>query len=199
MKMLVITTVLILLYETAFGSLVLHSMPLSHDAAQASCEANGMSLVVDSSLDVHGAILSLLNSNGLLYNTDIWINGEQDSSGTWIDNNGNALGPFQPWQQGQPSGSGACLQLWADEEHEWDDTPCSVTKPYVCGYVSPFGFQLFHDSKSQRDAQATCEANGMTLAIDTSRHTHAAILSLLDYNGYGSTDVWINSNQDGGK
>ncbi|XP_070534402.1 C-type mannose receptor 2-like [Ptychodera flava] len=195
MKILVISTVLLLLYGTAFG-LELFQDALCHSDAQASCEANGMSLVMDSNADIHSAILSLLSDNGL-GSTDIWINGEQDSSGTWVDNNGNALGSYQPWQDGEPNGSGACLQLWAYVGHQWDDTPCSVTKPYVCDYISPFGFQLFREEKCHSDAQQTCVDNGMTLAIDTSRHTHSAILSLLDNNGYGGTDVWINGNQDG--
>ncbi|XP_070534400.1 C-type mannose receptor 2-like [Ptychodera flava] len=195
MNMLVISTVFIVLCQTALG-LELFQEAKSHSEAEKSCEAKGMVLVLDSNSDMHSAILSLLSSNGL-DSTDIWINGHQNCQGNWVDNKNKALGSYQPWANGEPNGSGKCLQLWAGMGHAWDDTPCSVTKPYVCDFVSPFGLHLFREAKSQGDAQATCEANGMTLVIDTNKHTHTAILSLLENNGYGDTDVWINGNQDG--
>ncbi|XP_070534395.1 C-type mannose receptor 2-like isoform X1 [Ptychodera flava] len=195
MRYLLITTVAVLVFRAASGLQVFGDSK-SHDDAKASCEAKGMTLALDTSADTHSAIISALSSNGY-GGTDVWINGEQNGSGAWVDSDGTALGSYQPWAWGEPNGSGGCLQIWAGAGNAWDDTPCWVTKPYVCDDTTtePSDIQVFGDSKNFADAQASCIANGMILVKDLSDSIHSQITSLLSSKGYQNTDVWINGQQ----
>ncbi|XP_070547897.1 tolloid-like protein 1 [Ptychodera flava] len=119
--------------------------------AQASCRENGLTLVKDRSESVHSQIISLLSSHGYS-NTDIWINGYQNNDNTWVTTDGDDLTGYNHWALGEPNGIGGCLQLWGAFGHGWDDSPCSVMKPYICGPAESTEASVVFNTTTQRQA-----------------------------------------------
>ncbi|XP_070534322.1 C-type mannose receptor 2-like isoform X2 [Ptychodera flava] len=185
------------IHDFMSSGLQLFREPKSFPDAQASCMANGMILAKDTSESTHSAILSMIRSNGL-ENTDVWINGIQLKNNQWVTTDGDPLTTYQRWTRREPNGSGHCLQLWQARDHDWDDTPCRYTKPYLCdqgGADVQSSLQMFTEPMTKGDAQATCEANGMTLVVDRSESTHSEILSLIYAYGLRDSDIWVNGLQ----
>ncbi|XP_070533539.1 macrophage mannose receptor 1-like [Ptychodera flava] len=179
----------------AYGdsSYVVFSEPKGQREAQASCEALGMTLARDTSVGSHYSIVTTLKVYGL-EGTDVWIDGLRDSDGAWITNDDAELPSYHSWADGEPNGSGRCLQLWSAKGHQWDDTSCYFSKAYICEPAAPF--MAFRELKTYSDAEASCDSNGMTLARDTSESIHSAILAVIRNNGLDITDVWVNGQQD---
>ncbi|XP_070548050.1 cubilin-like [Ptychodera flava] len=117
--------------------------------AQASCTENGMILVKDLSVSIHLQIISLLSSHGYI-NTDIWINGYQNNVNTWVTTDGDDLTGYKHWAPGGPNGSGRCLHLGGAFGHRWDDSPCSVMKPYICGPAESTETSAVFNTTTQR-------------------------------------------------
>ncbi|XP_070567933.1 zinc metalloproteinase nas-28-like [Ptychodera flava] len=158
------------------------------DDAKAACEAKDMKLAKISSESKNTDVVMAVHAAGLSTN-DVWINGQRNPDGRWGTTDGYKLDGYENWQVGEPSGSGDCLQLWADAGHRWDDTYCDIARPFVCelGVVVAYIEELTYD-----DAEDACARIGMKLAKVTSAEKHNAIISRVSAAGMDGLDVWIN-------
>ncbi|XP_002737309.1 C-type mannose receptor 2-like [Saccoglossus kowalevskii] len=157
------------------------------DDAVAYCESQGLILVKETDSFKHDDVVNAMTEAGIK-NDDIWINGDIKSSKEVIASDGDILDDYLPWQSGQPDGSGDCLQLWAGVGNKWDDTPCSVTKYFVCDEKT--SLRVLTNKKSFDDAQADCVRRGGNLAKDNSATRNRALLSAVA--NYPNEDFWFN-------
>ncbi|XP_036420229.1 C-type mannose receptor 2-like [Colossoma macropomum] len=111
---------------------------------------------------------------------------------------------FSPWTQGQPDGSGHCLQT--NYKGGWDDLNCNSKIPFVCArrirkgtaenkqsgainsgwtQYGPRQFMFFAIKKTWEEAESTCEEYGAHLASVHSEKEDSFIKRLI-YNQAGS-------------
>ena len=64
---------------------------------------------------------------------DFWTSGNRiDSYVGWKWSSVNQRVSFTIWAPGEPNDSGYCIQMWSEEQHYWDDAPCSSPVNFIC-------------------------------------------------------------------
>ncbi|XP_070567935.1 uncharacterized protein [Ptychodera flava] len=120
------------------GLVVAYIDQLTYDEAEDACARIGMKLAKVTSAKKHDIIKSKVSAVGM-DGRDVWVNGRRVpgywyTNDDWYTSDGVDLSAasYQPWALGEPQGSGDCLQLWAEQNYNWDETNCYTAKPYVC-------------------------------------------------------------------
>ncbi|KAL6466277.1 hypothetical protein MHYP_G00264100 [Metynnis hypsauchen] len=177
------------------------------EEAETTCVQYGANLASVHS-ESEDAFIKRLISSQAGYDRNSWLGGYNShvvpSRWYWTD---ESYFDFATWTQGQPDGSGHCLQT--NFRGGWDDLPCNYNIAFVCarqitkGSVGdeqpalkasdwkPFGshlYKLFTMQKSWKDAKGICEQNDASLASVHNNNENNFIMSL--FSGQAGT-VWL--------
>ncbi|XP_028842314.1 galactose-specific lectin nattectin-like [Denticeps clupeoides] len=106
--------------------------PKDWNSAELDCQNQGGNLASIHSAEEHAFLVSLVKTVG---NINVWI-GRSDAvkEGSWIWSDGRKS-QISKWGPGEPNNAGNgehCAELFVPHGFLWNDSICSLAKPYVC-------------------------------------------------------------------
>ncbi|KAL1499883.1 hypothetical protein AB1Y20_012566 [Prymnesium parvum] len=105
--------------------------------ARAACASRGMELAVVRGAADQATLAARLReegAGGLLF----WIGARRLPSGQFAWSDGAAV-EFSAWRDGQPDGSGECVDVHEGGEWRWSDSDCDGPRAFVCSRPLPPG------------------------------------------------------------
>lgn len=177
----------------------------SWQEAKEFCESDGGNLLVAASEE----------SNAFLVQVDVpvWIGGKYEQ-GQWNWVNGEPIDETdERWTAGEPNNSAECMQAnyEVDGRKAWDDTRCSVLKPFVCEYqfTTSRGGEAIANREVKRhatektfaEAENACENAGGLLVVPDDEEIKVFLQQQNTDTWVGATDEasegeWVMSNGD---
>ncbi|XP_058614113.1 macrophage mannose receptor 1-like [Onychostoma macrolepis] len=158
---------------------------MSWPEAQSFCRERFTDLAtVDSIADVN----RLVNIVDAGYNGSVWIGLKKGTQKRWGWSNGDAIGQFNNWFNGEPQSSSDCGIIEVDS---WRSFVCSYSTRFSC-YNKSTGYLRIDLSKNWTDAQNYCRMYHTDLSTMHNREDSSRVHKLITYPQL----MWVGLFQD---